>query len=235
MSHVVTAGELLEGQAVLDIECLDRIYLSGFVNSLQAPGGVVYFLHNHRGFPVTSPAVFGQVGDQFRRAVSSYPDANHIPVVKLRAADRNADVMHPYPDRAAAAGRSRVAAIGAAQEPQIVWTARQRDTGPGKPPQFSFTKENRRVTAYYFSLWDEDFGSAFIKICAHFPYPVKVWVNGHDQAKRQALKAGLAFTELPAGSPPALTRTTCRRPATGCSRAPSRCSSPGGWPGSRSR
>ena len=235
MSHVVTAGELLEGQAVLDIECPDRIYLSGFVNSLQTPGGVVYFLHNHRGFPVTSPAVFGQVGDQFRRAVSSYPDANHIPVVKLRAADRNADVMHPYPDRAAAAARSRVAAIGVAQEPQIVWTARQRDTDPGKPPQFSFTKENRRVTAYYFYRWDEDFGSAFIKICAHFPSPVKVWVNGHERAKRQALKAGLAFTELPAGSPAALTRTPCRRPATGCSRAPSRCSSPGGWPGSRSR
>ena len=53
-----------------------------------------------------------------------------------------------------------------AQEPQIVWTARQRATDPGKPPQFSFTKENRRVTAYYFYLWDADFGPAFIKICA---------------------------------------------------------------------
>ena len=199
MSHVVTAGELLDGQSVLDIECPDRIYLSGFVNSLQTPGGVVYFLHNHRGFPVTSPAVFGQIGDQFRRAVSTYANANHIPVVKLKAADRNADVMRPYLDRAAAAGHSQVAAIGVAQEPQIVWTARHRDTDPGKPPQFSFTKENRRVTAYYFYLWDEDFGGAFIKICAYFPYPVKVWVNGHEWAKRQAVKAGIAFTQLSNG------------------------------------
>src|SRR5579872_6840638 len=199
MSHVVTAGELLDGQVVLDIECLDRIYLSGFVNSLQTPGGVVYFLHNHRGFPVTSPAVFGQIGDRFRRAVSSYAEANHIPVVKLRAADRNADVMRPYLEAAASAGRSRVAAIGVAQEPQIVWTARQRDTDPGKPPQFSFTKENRRVTAYYFYLWDEDFGGAFIKICAYFPYPVKIWANGHEWAKRQAVKAGITFTELSNG------------------------------------
>jgi hypothetical protein len=29
---------------------------------------------------------------------------------------------------------------------------------PSKPPQFSFTKENRRVTAYYFYLWDAGFG-----------------------------------------------------------------------------
>jgi hypothetical protein len=199
MSHVVTVAELLDGQAMLDIECPDRIYLSGFVNSLQTPGGVIYFLHNHRGFPVTSPAVFGQIGDQFRRSVSSYAEANHLPVVKLKAADRNAEVMRPYLDRAAASGRSQVAAIGVAQEPQIVWTARQRATDPGKPPQFSFTKENRRVTAYYFYLWDEGFGPAFIKICAYFPYPVKVWVNGHEWAKRQAIRAGIAFTELSNG------------------------------------
>jgi hypothetical protein len=199
MSHVVTVGELLDGQAVLDIECPDRIYLSGFVNSLQTPGGVIYFLHHHRGMPVSSPAVFGQIGDRFRRAVSSYAEANHLAVVKLKAADRNAEVMRPYLARAAASGRSQVAAIGVAQEPQIVWTARQRPTDPGKPPQFSFTKENRRVTTYYFYLWDEDFGPAFIKICAYFPYPVKVWVNGHEWAKRQAIKAGIGFTGLSNG------------------------------------
>jgi hypothetical protein len=199
MSGVVTVGELLDGQSVLDIECPDRIYLSGFVNSLQTPGGVIYFLHNHRGMPVTSPAVFGQIGDQFRRAVSSFAQANHLPVVRLKAADRNAEVMRPYLTRAAASGRSQVAAIGVAQEPQIVWTARQRATDPGKPPQFSFTKENRRVTVYYFYLWDEDFGPAFIKICAYFPYPVKVWVNGHEWAKRQAIRAGIGFTELSNG------------------------------------
>jgi len=28
MTHVVTAGELLDGHSALDIECLDRIYLN---------------------------------------------------------------------------------------------------------------------------------------------------------------------------------------------------------------
>jgi hypothetical protein len=196
---VVTVNELLDGQVVLDIECLDRIYLSGFVNSLQTPGGVIYFLHHHRGMPIASPAVFSQIGDAFRRAVASFAEANHIPVVRLKAADRNTEVMRPHLERAAATGRSQVAAVGVAQEPQIVWTARQRDTDPGKPPQFSFTKDNRRVTVYYFYLWDEGFGPAFIKICAYFPYPVKVWVNGHEWAKRQAIREGIAFTELSNG------------------------------------
>ena len=69
---------------MLDIECLDRIYLSGFVNSLQTPGGVIYFLHDHRGMPIASPAVFTQIGDAFRRAVGSFAEANHIPVVRLQ-------------------------------------------------------------------------------------------------------------------------------------------------------
>src|SRR5262245_28070225 len=235
MSHVVTAGELLEGQAVLDIECLDRIYLSGFVNSLQTPGGVVYFLHNDRGFPVTSPAVFGQVGDQFRRAVSSYADANHIPVVKLRAADRNADVMHPYLDRAAAAGRSRVAAIGVAQEPQIVWTARQRDTDPGKPPQFSFTKETAGSPPTTSTCGMRTSAVRSSRSARTSPTRSRSGSTGTSGPSGRHSRPASRSPSCPTGSPPALTRTPCRRSATGCSRAPSRCSSPGGWPGSRSR
>jgi hypothetical protein len=40
---VVRAGEVLDGHTVLDISCLDRLYLTGFVPKLQTPGGVVYF------------------------------------------------------------------------------------------------------------------------------------------------------------------------------------------------
>jgi len=32
-----------------------------------------------------------------------------------------------------------------------------------------------------------------------FPYPAKVWVNGHEWAKRQAARAGIGFTELSNG------------------------------------
>jgi hypothetical protein len=80
-----------------------------------------------------------------------------------------------------------------------VFLARQRDTDPSKPPQFSFDKKDRRVTVYYFYLWDASFGPAFIKVCTYCPWPVKIWVNGHERAKQQARKAGLGFTELSNG------------------------------------
>jgi hypothetical protein len=69
-----------------------------------------------------------------------------------------------------------VAAIGCAQEFQLVWTARKRDTDPGRCPQFSFTKEQRRVPVFYVYIFDERMGPGFIKICTYFPYPVKVRV-----------------------------------------------------------
>ena len=74
-------------------------------------------------------------------------------------------------------------------------------------PWFSFFKADRRVTCFYFYLWDIDFGPAFIKICVYFPYPIKVWLNGHEWAKRQATQAGIEFTELSNGF------ATCADPA----------------------
>jgi hypothetical protein len=38
-----------------------------------------------------------------------------------------------------------------------------------------------------------------VKVCAYFPYPMKIWVHGHEWAKRQATKAGIGFTELSNG------------------------------------
>ncbi len=199
MSHVVTVPELLDGHTVLDIECLDRVYLSGYVPALQVGGQVFTFLHDHRGMPVASPAVFGQISGRFRQAAGRFAQMNDIPVVKFKKGIRKLDVMQRYLRAAARADRPGVAAIGRAEEFQLVWDARQRDSDPSKPPQFVFVKAERRVTCYYFYVFDERWGPGFIKVCAYFPYPVKVWVNGHEWARRQLTRAGAAFTELSNG------------------------------------
>jgi hypothetical protein len=107
-----------------------------------------------------------------------------------------------------------VAAIGVAQEFQRVWTAYEGKTSAGTP-RWSFVKQDRRVTCYYFYLWDEDFGPAFIKACAYFPYPAKIWLNGHEWAKRQAERAGIGVTALSNGfaacDDPAALQAICDR------------------------
>jgi hypothetical protein len=210
-----TAAEMVAGHVTLDISCIDRLYLNGYVPRLQTPGGVICFFHDHRGRPIVSPALFEPIGEKFRKDVRNWAQANGIPVVGFKAGDRKADVVAPYLDAAASSGRSQVAAVGCAQEYQLVWTARKRDTAPGRPPQFSFTKEQRRVSVFYVYIWDSEMGGGFIKICTYFPYPLKAWVNGHEWAKRQALAAGLGFSELSNGfascADPAALQDICDR------------------------
>ena len=51
----VTVNDVLDGHVSLDLECLDRVYLHGYLARVQVGGQVVQFLR-HRGFPVPSPA-----------------------------------------------------------------------------------------------------------------------------------------------------------------------------------
>lgn len=206
MAAVVTVNDVLDGHVDLDVECLDRIYLNGYVPNLQVGGQVVSFMTAHLGNPIPSPAIMEKIGTAFRTAVQRFAADNKIPVVRFGKDDRKIEVMRPYLARQARTGRSGVAAIGTAQEFQNVFASAQR-TGDNGVPWFSFTKADRRVTCFYFYLWDADFGPAFIKICTYFPYPIKVWLNGHEWAKRQATQAGIGFSELSNGF------ATCADPA----------------------
>ena len=198
-ASTVTVNDLLDGHTRLDIECLDRIYLNGYVPNLQVGGQVVRFMTQHLGKRVPSPALLEQIGTRFRRDVDRFAEDHNVPVVRFAKGERKADVMRPHLVRQERTGASGVAAIGIAQEYQNVFAANKMDRGSAKTPWFTFTKADRRVTCYYFYLWDEDFGPGFIKICSYFPYPIKVWVNGHEWAKRQADRAGIAFTALSNG------------------------------------
>jgi hypothetical protein len=174
---------------------------------------VVSFLTQHEKAPIPSPALLDRRGQAFRRAVLSFAEANDIPVLSFAAKrdrrrpgvladspwpERKIDQVMPLMRRAAATGRSQVVAIGVAQEYQRVFTATKSETGTGAV-WFSYARTERRVTSYYFYVWDAEFGPAFVKICAYFPYPGKIWINGHEWAKRQAIQAGIGFRELSNG------------------------------------
>ena len=119
----VTVNDILDGHVSLDVECLDRLYLNGYVPTLQTSGAVVNFLTHHLGFPIPSPAVVNRLGERFRTAVDVFAKTNGIPVVRFGKGDRKVEVMRPYLTRAAAAGVNAVAAIGVAQEFTMAWTA----------------------------------------------------------------------------------------------------------------
>src|SRR6266516_1607630 len=76
----VTAAQVLDGHVTLDLECLDRVYLNGYVPNLQVGGQVVTFLPQHLGNPIPSPALFNPIGQRFRAAGARFAADHHIPV-----------------------------------------------------------------------------------------------------------------------------------------------------------
>ena len=160
------------------------------------------FLEEHLGYPIPSPAII----ETDRQPVPSRRQGvrrrrSGIPILRLKKPDRSRwddrklDHVRPYLDAAERSGRFGVVAIVAAQEFQWVFSASKR-TGAGGGVWFDSTKAERRVGIYYFYVLDPEFGAGFIKICTYFPYPAKVWVNGHEWAKRQADRDGVAYTRV---------------------------------------
>ena len=52
--------EILEKHVTLDIECIDRLYLNGYIPTMQTGGQLVSFLH-HRGIEIPSPVILGRM------------------------------------------------------------------------------------------------------------------------------------------------------------------------------
>jgi hypothetical protein len=197
VSGVVNINDVLDGHVQLDVECLDRIYLNGYVPSLQVGGQVVRFLTSHLGNPIPSPAILERIGQRFRAAVDRFAERNRIPVVRFRKGDRKIERMRPFYARARRPG---VVAIGIAQEFQWVATSYTcPKSTPASAPRFAFERAQRRVTCFYFYILDPQWGSGFIKICSYFPYPIKVWLNGHEWVKQQAAREGLDVAALANG------------------------------------
>ena len=193
----MTVNDVLDGHVGLDMECLDRIYLNGYVPNLQVGGQVVSFHDRASGYPIPSPAILEKIGTAFRKAVDRFADDNHIPVVRFGKDDRKIDVMRPYLAAPGATGRSgggRDRAGAGVREGVRRAPARRRATAV---PWFSLHQGRPAGHAViYFYLWDADFGPAFFEVLLLLPVPDQVWVNGHEWAKRQAAKAGIGFTEL---------------------------------------
>jgi hypothetical protein len=211
MTSVTNINEVLEGHVALEVECVDRLYLNAYVPILQVGGQVVRFLNRHLGHEIPSPALLGKIGNRFRAEVKAFAAERGIPILHLKKPDRSRwddrklDHVRPYLEAAEREGRFGVVAIVACQEFQWVLSGRNRASHP-KAVCYEFFKEERRVGIYYFYILDPEFGPAFIKICTYAPWPAKVWLNGHEWAKRQAGRAGVGFTALSNGF------ASCREP-----------------------
>jgi len=207
---------LLRDHVTLTCRSVDRIFLQAYVPRLQSVGMVCRFLRWRRGFFIPSSAAFGKIGEAYTAEVHKFAKAGGIPVVRFGKGESKERIARPYIEAAAAAGKSAVAMIGIAQEKASVWKSwKARGQEHSAHPHMEWGRQMAFVNHYYFYLWDAEWGPAFWKTNAYAPWPIWLWLNGHEWAKRQLAKAGVAFTALDNGfascHDPALLQRVCDR------------------------
>ena len=197
-------AEIIREHVTLDVKCVDRLYLNGYVPRLQSEGGVVAFLRQAGGRVVPSPAIFGEITDAFKRRLRAWCEARRIPWIEFKKGERKDDLVQKYRDRFPAS--SGVVLVGVAQERASGWAATKQQRG--RQVHFTFRRKSVYVNHYYVYLIDPDWGPAFLKVCGYAPYALKLCLNGHEWAKRQLQRRRLRFTALDNGF------ATCADPAT---------------------
>ena len=68
---MLTIKDVLTNKVTLNIECVDRVYLNGYVKNLQMPGGLINFIREQMGFPIPSPMLLAPVVKPFGQELKS--------------------------------------------------------------------------------------------------------------------------------------------------------------------
>jgi len=214
---VVDYATLLRDQVNLVCRSIDRIFLQGYVPKLQSVGLVCNFLRWQRHFVIPSSAAFGQIGQAYVAEVHRWAKENHIVVHYFAKGENKEKFAQPLIEAAATeGGNGRCVLVGIAQEKALVWRSWKAKGQEHMPhPHMEWKREMAFINHFYFYLWDPDWGGAFWKTNAYAPYPIWLWLNGHEWAKRQLEKAGIAYEALDNGfrscTDPAALQRICDR------------------------
>jgi hypothetical protein len=193
-------GTLLRDHVTLRCRCIDRIFLQAYVPKLQAVGDVCTFLRWQRKFPIPSSAAFGKIGEQYVKAVHQFAERNGIPLVHFEKGQDKEQTARPYLEAAAREGKDRVVLIGMAQEKASVWRSWPRKgQEKARHPHMDWGREMAFISHFYFYVWDSEWGGAFWKTNAYAPWPIWLWLNGHEWAKRQLDKGAIKYQALDNG------------------------------------
>lgn len=187
---------LIKDHVTLSLTCVDRIYVNGYVPTLQTPGQLCYFLHDHRGNPIPSPALLKPMHDRFVADIKRFSQEHHAPLVELQRGERKDDIANRR--RAQFKAPEGVVFIGHAQERANSFKGKKL-VGPHGGVHFDFTRQPVFVNHYYFYLQDQRWGPAFLKIGSYLPFPIKLCLNGHEWVKQRLREERIPFESLDNG------------------------------------
>jgi hypothetical protein len=192
-----SVAEIISRHVKLTVEGIDRMYLNVYVPGLQYEQGIVGFFREHRGQPLPSAALMSPMTRTFVAKLEDFVTRHRIPLVQFEKGQRKDAMMAEHLRQF---GREEgIVFVGKAQEKTPVFrTERRRSPTTGRPYPW-IVRRSAMVNNYYIYALDRDFGPFFLKFCSYFPFNAKLCLNGHEYAKRQLTREGLAFEALDNG------------------------------------
>jgi hypothetical protein len=133
----------------------------------------------------------------FVQAIERFVEQQGIPMVSFQKGQRKDELAAQM--RAKFPQRDRVVFVGKAQEKCTVYRTEKRHNPKTKRAYAWIVKSTALVNHYYFYCVDENFGPFFLKFCSYFPYNAKLCLNGHEYAKQQLEREGVAYQSLDNG------------------------------------
>jgi hypothetical protein len=189
-------AQLQKDHVVLELECIDRMYLNAYVPQLTSEAGIAAFCRGYLGHRFASTKQAVAMTKAFVRSIETFVQREGLELVRFKKGQRKDDVLQQH--LRGFKKTEGVLFVGVAQEKvRVPRTTRKRLEGGGTIPWIIYS--TAMVNVYYFYCRDQDFGPFFLKFCSYFPYPAKLCLNGHEYLKRQLTQRGIAFEAMDNG------------------------------------
>lgn len=189
-------ADLQRQHVVLELECIDRLYLNAYLPKLTSEAGVASFFRNHLGHRFASTKAAAPMTAAFITQIRDFIHDQNLPLVRFQKGQRKEQVFKKY--LRSFQPNEGVVFVGVAQEKvRAPRTVRKHFGSGGTIPWIAYS--TAMVNVYYFYCRDADFGPFFLKFCSYFPYFGKLCLNGHEYLKCQLAKRGIAFEALDKG------------------------------------
>jgi hypothetical protein len=193
-----SVAELQSEHVVMELECIDRMYLNAYVPQLTTEAGVAGFVRGYLGHRFASTKAVAQMTESFVESIMQFGLDHKIDLVRFKKGQRKDNVMQARLRAFKKNLQEGVVFIGVAQEKaRVPRTVRKAFGNGGTIPWIDYSSAN--VNFYYFYCLDEEFGPFFIKFCSYFPYTAKLCINGHEYLKCQLDRRGIDYEALDNG------------------------------------
>jgi hypothetical protein len=197
LKHSVT--ELQKEHVVIELECIDRVYLNAYVPRLTTEAGVAGFVRGYLGHRFASTKQVAEITESFVESIMQFALDYKIDLVRFQKGQRKdeCDAETPAGFQKEASGRGSSLSARSPGKSARAPKVRKAFGDGGTIPWINYSSAN--VNFYYFYCLDEDFGPFFIKFCSYFPYTAKLCINGHEYLKCQLERRGIGYEALDNG------------------------------------